>query len=40
MLRVGQWFEGRADDPGVEEAGEAFSSDGFYGDDVVVTKRG
>jgi len=40
ILRIGQWFEGRADDPDVEDAGEQFSSDGFYGDDVVVTKRG
>jgi hypothetical protein len=40
MLRVGQWFEGRADDPNVESVGAEFSSDGFYGDDVVVTKRG
>jgi hypothetical protein len=40
VLRVGQWFEGRADDPGVEDDGEKLSCDGFYGSNVVVTKRG
>jgi len=39
ILRIGQWFEGTADDPSVENVGEQFSSEGFYGDDVVVTKR-
>jgi len=39
ILRVGQWFEGRADDPDVEATGERFAADGFYGDDVVVTKQ-
>lgn len=39
LLRVGQWFEGRADDPSVEGIGETFSCDGFYGDDLIVTKQ-
>jgi hypothetical protein len=39
ILRVGQWFEGRADDPDVEATGERFSTDAFYGDDVMVTKQ-
>lgn len=40
LLRIGQWFEGRPDDPDVQPAGASFSRDAFYGDDVVVTKRG
>jgi len=38
LLQVGQWFEGHADDPAVERIGQKFSCDGFYGDDLVVTK--
>ena len=40
LLRVGQWFEGRADDPDVQPMGARFECGEFYGDDLLVTKRG
>jgi hypothetical protein len=38
VLQVGQWFESHIDDPSVEPVGAKFLFDGFYGDDVMVTK--
>lgn len=40
LLRIGQWFECRPDDPNVQPVGESFSQGAFYGDDLMVTKRG
>ena len=39
VLRIAQWFEGRAEDPDVQPISGPFVNDGFYGDDVLVTKR-
>ena len=39
ILRIGQWYEGHGEDPDVQPVGEKLVCDGFYGDDLFVTKR-